>query len=271
MMTSDDAALCPPAGSDPARALPGPPRLVAALDLPTADEALALVGRLEGLPLWLKVGMELFAAAGPDLVRRLAGGAFGLFLDLKFHDIPNTVRRSVERAAALGARMTTLHVSGGEAMCRAAAEGREQAGRTRRSGTDAPGADLLLMGVTVLTSESGREEAVRARVVESALAAREWGLDGVVCSGREAAAVKAACGRDFLCLCPGIRFARTPQRDDQARTCTPYEAALAGADFLVMGRPILMARHPEDAAREALDGMEQAFRERQHSSQADLV
>lgn len=240
------------------------PSLVVALDLPTAGQALALADDLRGLPLWLKVGLELFTAEGPDLVKRLLAKHFVLFLDLKFYDIPNTTQGAVRSATSLGAHMTTLHLSGGEAMCRAAVAGRSQGLEQRMEGVSLNGrADNgpLLMGVTVLTSDAGREEDIRAMVVERALAAKAWGLDGVVCSGHEASAVKAACGRDFLCLCPGIRFVDFSGRDDQARVCTPGQAARAGADFLVMGRPITKAEHPAAAAMAALEEISQALRD----------
>ncbi len=239
------------------------PSLVVALDLPSATEALAMADSLFGLPLWLKVGLELFTAEGPDMVRRLLERRFALFLDLKFYDIPNTVQGAVRSATVLGAHMTTLHVSGGEAMCRAAVDGREQGLKLRRNTSQpdgqTPDNGPLLMGITVLTSEPGREEDIRTTVVRRALLARDWGLDGVVCSGREAAAVKDACGPEFLCLCPGIRFADFAGQDDQARVCTPGQAARAGADFLVMGRPVTRAENPAQAASAALGEIERAF------------
>lgn len=238
----------------PAERGAGRPLLVVAADLPGADQALELAGRLQGLPLWLKVGLELFTATGPLLLERLAACDLPVFLDLKFHDIPNTVQGAVRSAAGLGARMLTVHAGGGRAMCRAAVAGREQARdlwreRNKRE-ENAPWP--LLMGVTVLTSEGGDPETIRRLVVQRALLARESGLDGVVCSGLEAAAVKEACGAEFLCLCPGIRFAGYAGGDDQSRVCTPSMAARAGADFLVMGRPITGAPDPARAARAAL-------------------
>jgi orotidine-5'-phosphate decarboxylase len=227
--------------------------LVVALDVPTADRALELAEALSGLPLWVKVGLELFTAEGPTLTRRLLDMGLPVFLDLKFHDIPNTVAGALVSATRLGVGMITVHMAGGEAMCRAAAEGRATALAGRESGPGGP----LLMGVTVLTSQGGDAEVIRRLVVERALLARACGLDGVVCSGWEAAAVKAACGEDFLCLCPGIRFAEAggAGRGDQARVCTPAQAVAAGADFLVMGRPITKAADPAAAARRALEEM----------------
>lgn len=234
-----------------------PCSLVVALDLPAADQAVAMADALRDLSVWLKVGLELFTAEGPELLRRLGAKGFPLFLDLKFCDIPNTVQGATRSATLLGVRMTTLHISGGEAMCRAAVAGREEAlGAGAPGGSSRP--EPLLMGVTVLTSEAGRDGALQDRVVERALAAKAWGLDGVVCSGLEASAVKAACGKDFLCLCPGIRFAAAPSTDDQARVCTPGQAASAGADFIVMGRPVTQAALPATAAAAALEELRQA-------------
>jgi orotidine-5'-phosphate decarboxylase len=227
--------------------------LVVALDVPTADRALELAEALSGLPLWAKVGLELFTAEGPALARRLLGMGLPLFLDLKVHDIPTTVAGAVASATRLGVGMITLHAAGGEAMCRAAVQGRAEALAGREDGAGGP----LLLGVTVLTSQGGDAEAIRRLVVERARLARACGLDGVVCSGWEAAAVKTACGEDFLCLCPGIRFAEAggAGRGDQARVCAPAQAVAAGADFLVMGRPITKAADPAAAARRALEEM----------------
>lgn len=216
------------------------PVLAIAADVPSEDEALALVQSFSGLPLWIKVGLELYTASGPSVVRRLAEQGFGVFLDLKFHDIPNTVRGAVRSSAREGVRMLTLHAAGGEAMLRAALAGRDDAGSS-----------ALLVAVTVLTSDGGDEEAIRATVVKRALMAKDCGLDGVVCSGRELAAVKKACGPDFLCVCPGIRFA-DGDVNDQARVCTPEQVAAEGADVLVMGRPIVQAHDVAAAAKRVL-------------------
>ena len=240
--------------------------LVVALDFPSVPQALALAESLKELPLWFKVGLELFTAGGPDVVTALLQKDFSVFLDLKFHDIPNTVQSVTRTAAALGVHMTTLHLEGGEAMCRAAVEGRREAlsgkngGGKSACGRAAEGP--LLMGVTVLTStaEKGSGE-IRGLVVERALKAQAWGLDGVVCSGQEAAAVKKACGKDFLCLCPGIRF-RGEAVGDQARVTTPEEAVRDGANFLVMGRPITRDASPRAAAVRALESIAAAQRNR---------
>ena len=243
------------------------PVLVVAADYPRAADAFTLAEELSPLPVWLKVGLELFTAEGPDLVRRLRAMNIPVFLDLKFHDIPNTVKGAVRSACGFGVSMLTIHLAGGEAMCRAAVEGRADALADARTGAqeqerrdaafDVPARGMrgpLLMGVTVLTSE-GSGLPLRERVVERALLAKACGLDGVVCSGLEADAVKEACGHGFLCLCPGIRFAEGQGNDDQARVCTPARAVMAGADFIVMGRPIIRDAFPARAARAALEDM----------------
>lgn len=228
----------------------GKAALVTALDVPGREEALALAralpARVDG-SLWIKVGLELFVAAGPDLLRLLHEDfPFPIFLDLKFHDIPNTVRSACRSAALLGVRMMNIHACGGEAMAVAALEGREQG---VPPGHEKP----LLLAVTVLTSQGG--ERLGEEVLDKALRARAWGLDGVVCSGLEAAAVKAACGEKFICLCPGIRPAAAG-RDDQARICTPAQAVRAGADFLVVGRPVTRAADPGAAVEAILAEMQ---------------
>lgn len=244
-------AHCAPLALLTEERVPDAPVLVVAADCSSPAAAFSLADKLAGLPVWLKVGLELFTAEGPPLARRLAAYPFALFLDLKFHDIPNTVRGAVRSACAPGVRMLSLHVSGGEAMCRAAVAGRDQAADFQG---DACLPVPLLMGVTVLTSEGGDARAVRERVVQLALIAKRSGLDGVVCSGLEAEAVKRACGASFLCLCPGIRFSGGAQ-DDQSRICSPGEAVRAGADFLVMGRPITRADDPAGAVWAAVSQM----------------
>ena len=222
------------------------PRLIVALDLPDAASALAAARRFDGLPVWLKVGLELFTAEGPEVVRTLRKNA-PVFLDLKFHDIPNTVRGAVRSAGRLGAAMMTLHLDGGEDMIRAAVQGKQEAGT---EGT-------LLMGITVLTSqgaEAGTDPA--AVVLERAQRAREWGLDGVVCSGHEATAIKASCP-GLRCLCPGIRPAGSAA-GDQRRVMTPALAIAAGADYLVVGRPITAAPDPLAMARQITEEMASA-------------
>ena len=225
------------------------PSLVVALDFPDAAKALGLAQKLQGLVPWVKVGLELFTAEGPAVVRSLKGMGFKVFLDLKFHDIPNTVRGAARSAARLGVDLTTLHHAGGMRMAEAARQGVEDAG----GGT-------LLFAISVLTSTSLEEagglsgQDMASLVAAKAQNAKAWGMDGMVCSGHEAAAVKKVCGQSFYCLCPGIRLPGAGA-DDQRRVMTPQEAVAAGADFLVMGRPITGAPNPAQAARDALAAM----------------
>lgn len=225
-----------------------PAELVVALDFQTAEEALALAAKVRGAVQWMKVGLELFTAEGPRVVSALKDMDFKVFLDLKFHDIPNTVKGAAKSAAKLGADLATIHHAGGRRMAEAALEGVREAGYPTR-----------LLAISILTSTSPEEAGfsnaaeVTAAVAAKGGEARMWGLSGLVCSGHEAAAVKAACGPGFLCLCPGIRL--EPAADDQRRVMTPAEAVRAGADFIVMGRPIARAANPKDAALRALEFM----------------
>lgn len=230
-------------------------RVFVALDVPAAADALALgerLGLLSGDPAdprpGVKVGLELFTGAGPPILEDLAGRGLRVFCDLKLHDIPTTVERA---AAALGERgvwMLSAHASGGRAMLEAAVAG-ARAGAARK-GLPAP----RVLAVTVLTSLDagalrdaiGLTEDVQAATVRLARLARAAGCDGVVCSPREAAAVKAACGPGFLVVTPGTRPAWAGA-DDQRRTGTPAEAIAAGADYLVVGRPVTAALDPRAA------------------------
>lgn len=220
-------------------------RLVVALDFPEAAPALVLARSLKGTVPWVKVGLELFTAEGPGIVSRLRDMDFRVFLDLKLHDIPNTVRGAVLAAAAAGADMLTLHASGGSRMLAAAAEARE--------GLEKDAAPLL-MAVTMLTSLTPEdtagiyEKGPAEMVLDLAAKAFHSGMNGVVCSPLEAKSVKAATDKRFLCLTPGIREPGATQPDDQRRTATPAEAVAAGADFLVVGRPITRAADPAAAA-----------------------
>lgn len=238
-------------------------RLAVALDVSDLDGAEALIKLLADVPGWLKVGGELFTAAGPAALAAASGSA-RVFLDTKLHDIPNTVARSVAAATRHGVGMLTLHASGGSDMLRAA---REAADATASEvGTDPP----LLVAVTVLTSltdarlaEIGLNAAVEdqvARLVDLAIGA---GIDGVVASPREAAAIRRRTAGTPLCLVtPGIRSASDPS-DDQARSATPSAAISDGADLLVVGRPVLRAASPAVAARRLIDEIEEALRARQ--------
>jgi orotidine-5'-phosphate decarboxylase len=210
--------------------------------------ALALARQLRGSAGLLKVGSQLFTSEGPRAVQKLAGLGFGVFLDLKYHDIPNTVAGAVSAAAALpGVRMMTLHASGDIEMIRAARGA--LAGRKNRP---------ALLAVTLLTSldaaglrRIGIQGSPAARVVALARLAKKAGLDGVVASAHEAKAIRRACGPRFLIVVPGIRPA-SASTDDQARVATPTDAIRAGANYLVVGRPITGADDPAAAAQAIL-------------------
>lgn len=215
-------------------------RVIVALDYPDADSATALVERLSPGSCRLKIGKELFTREGPPLVRRFVEQGHDVFLDLKFHDIPNTVARACEAAAALGVWMINVHASGGSKMMRAAREALE-GGDGRRP---------LLIAVTVLTSMGGedlRELGIEAdpqtQVSRLADLAHRAGLDGVVCSPREAAPLRAQLGGSFTLVTPGVRPSGAGL-DDQTRVMTPGDAIRAGSDYLVMGRPIIQAPDP---------------------------
>lgn len=214
-------------------------KIIVALDFPDAASALALVSRLDPALCRLKVGKELFTAAGPDLVRTLAGRGFEIFLDLKFHDIPNTVAAACRAAASLGVWMLNVHASGGRRMLEAARDAL---------------ADLahppLLIAVTVLTSMSGEDlaetgvaDSPAGQVLRLARLTQSCQLDGVVCSAQEAALLRASLGTDFRLVTPGIRPAGADAAD-QRRVMTPVEALKAGATDLVIGRPITGAIDP---------------------------
>ena len=236
------------------------PQLAVALDFPEKQRALALASQLRGTVPWCKVGMELFTHAGPGLLEELSVMGFSIFLDLKFYDIPNTVAQAVKAAAAVGLNMLTLHCQGGERMCRAAAEAAADAAANAAAGLAGP--RPLLFGVTVLTSFApGEMPGITAQpsdfALELARQAGPWGLDGVVCSGHEAAAIKANCP-GLRCLCPGIRPAGSAA-GDQRRIMTPALAVAAGADYLVVGRPITAAADPLATAKQIVAEMASAL------------
>jgi len=217
----------------------GGPRVVVALDMPGAESALAFAARVTPDQCRLKVGYELFTAAGPALVEALAAKGFEVFLDLKFHDIPNTVARACSVAADLGVWMLNVHAFGGQRMMDAAREELEK--HQRRP---------LLIAVTVLTSHDAADLAgiglpatPESQVLQLAALAKASGLDGVVCSAREAAGLRARHGPGFRLVTPGIRPAGSAA-DDQRRIVTPLEAVQAGAHYLVIGRPITQAADP---------------------------
>ena len=227
-------------------------RVIVPLDVPDADSALALASRLDAKLCRVKVGKELFVAAGPDIVGRLQQRGFEVFLDLKFHDIPNTVEGACRAAARLGVWMMNVHASGGAVMMRAAREAIEGVARPP-----------LLIAVTVLTSLRDADmQAVgfSGGVVESvdrlARLTRECGLDGVVCSAQEATRIRDAVGSDFVLVTPGIRLPNAVA-DDQARVVTPAEAVRLGAHYLVIGRPITQS--PDPAA--TLESIRQSLQE----------
>jgi orotidine-5'-phosphate decarboxylase len=224
--------------------------VLVALDVPSAARAVALADQLRGTVGGFKIGKQLFTAEGPAIVRALAERGDKVFLDLKFHDIPNTVAGAVAAAVATGAWMVNVHCSGGGAMMRAAAEAAEAA--AARAGTPRP----LVIGVTVLTSmtdavlaEVGVARPVMDQVLHLAALAQTSGLDGVVASPLETAAIRQACGA-FAIVTPGIRAAATAGSDDQARTMSAADAVAAGATYLVIGRPITGAADPRAAAAE---------------------
>jgi len=230
-------------------------RLIVALDVPKADAARALVDRLAGHVGLFKVGSQLFTAAGPELVQEIVGRGEKVFLDLKFHDIPNTVAGAVASATRLGVSLVDVHGLGGRAMVEAAV------GALPAMGT-------RLLAITILTShdqETLGEIGVNGSMVESvrrlAQLAKEAGADGVVVSPQEVATVREACGSDFLIVTPGIRPAGAAL-GDQARAATPAAALAAGADYLVVGRPITEAADPAAAADAIVREMETALRTR---------
>ena len=225
-------------------------RLLVALDVDNAERALTIAGQVRGIAGGLKVGSRLFTMAGPDLVRRLVDSGTRVFLDLKFHDIPNTVAQAIDAAVRTGAWMMTIHASGGTAMMQAAA--RAAADAAAVLGRPSP----LVIAVTVLTSmdePSLRDTGVARPLLEHVLAlagmAQAAGLQGVVASPHETAAIRRACGPAFAIVTPGIRGAAAGQeRNDQARTMGPAEAVAAGASYIVVGRPIIEAKDPRAAA-----------------------
>jgi orotidine-5'-phosphate decarboxylase len=221
--------------------------LILVLDAPSPRDVTPALKQLQGTVRWVKIGLEMFTACGPDCVREIAGLGFKVFLDLKLHDIPNTVAKSVESVSKLPIQMLTLHTSGGREMMQWAVKAQQQA---------APG--LLLLGVTVLTStsaaglaETGVTDSPEKQVVRLGKLAIDSGLRGLVCSPLEIAPLRAALPADVTLVTPGIR-PRGAQADDQSRVMTPAEAAGAGATFLVIGRPIFKAPDPVSAAREIL-------------------
>ena len=221
--------------------------LILVLDTPSPRAVAPVLTRLAGTVRWVKIGLEMFTACGPDCVREIAGLGFDVFLDLKLHDIPNTVAKAVESAARLPIRMLTLHTSGGHEMMQWAVKAQE---------AHAP--QLTLLGVTVLTSMGetelravGVSDSPAQQVVRLGQLAVDAGLRGLVCSPLEITPLRAALPRKVRLVTPGIR-PRDARTDDQTRVMTPADAARIGADFIVVGRPIFAAPDPVAAARAIL-------------------
>ncbi len=224
--------------------------IIVAVDSPSLAEAVALADRLSPSLCRLKVGKELFTACGPAVVEALQKRGFEIFLDLKFHDIPNTVGSACRSAAALGVWMVDVHVSGGPAMMEAA-----------RRGVDSAARPPLLVGITVLTSLGeadlptiGLSGPIPVAVERLARLAQTCGLDGVVCSAVEAQPLRASMGPDFALVTPGIRPAGSASQD-QVRVVTPFDALRAGASHLVIGRPITQASDPRQTLQTILDSI----------------
>jgi len=237
--------------------------LVIALDVDSAVKALDLVERLRGLAGMFKIGNQLFTAEGPEIVRKITGLGEQVFLDLKFHDIPNTVARAAVAAARMGVAIFNVHASGGSAMMRTTSDALKEA--AAKEGWQCP----LVLGVTVLTSmndetlvELGLGGTTETQVIRLAKLSANSGLDGVVASPHEIRAVRDAVGKPgFVILTPGIRPGGVVSKagaDDQSRVMTAGEAIRAGADFIVVGRPITSASDVAQAARRMLEEVEQA-------------
>jgi orotidine-5'-phosphate decarboxylase len=221
--------------------------LILVLDAPSPAAVTPVLRQLQGTVRWVKVGLEMFTACGPDCVRAVADLGFNVFLDLKLHDIPNTVAKAVQSVSRLPIGMLTVHASGGREMMQWAAKAQQE---------NAP--DLLLLGVTVLTStsaaglhETGVPEAPAQQVLRLGRLAADSGLRGLVCSPLEIAPLRQNLPADIALVTPGIR-PQGSQADDQTRIMTPAEAAQAGANYLVIGRPIFKAPDPVAAARTIL-------------------
>lgn len=225
-------------------------RLIVALDVPNARAASQLVQQIGEHAGIYKIGLQLFTAEGPDLVRDLVASGHRIFLDLKLHDIPNTVAGAVKSALSLGASMLTVHASGGSEMLRAA--------------TEAAAGKVSVLAVTVLTSldesdliETGVDSGLAEQAVRLALLAQSVGCPGVVTSPREVREVRQACGPGLVIVTPGVRPIGSA-KDDQERTATPAQAIAAGASHIVVGRPITRAENPAQAAQAVLAEMAEA-------------
>jgi orotidine-5'-phosphate decarboxylase len=240
--------------------MPTKEKIIVALDVPSAEAAVRVAETLRGHVGMFKAGLEVFTAEGPAVVRELVAAGHRVFLDLKLHDIPNTVRAAAQQAGMLGASLLTVHASGGRKMMEAAVEGVRAAAKAR--GVTRP---TRVLAVTALTSlgaadlaEVGLQGTPEEVVMRLARLAQASVVDGVVASPREIGAIRRACGADFLIVTPGIRPVAGAS-DDQARTATPATAIRAGADYLVIGRPITGAADPAAAADDIASEMEAAL------------
>ena len=240
--------------------MPAKEKIIVALDVPSAEAALQVAQKLHGHVGMFKVGSEVFTAEGPVVARYLVATGEQVFLDLKFHDIPNTVRAAAHHAGMLGASLLTIHASGGRKMMEAAVEGVRTAAQER--GAARPTRVLAVTALTSLGAEDlaqvGFQGSAEEVVVRLARLAQAAGVDGVVASPREIAVIRQACGPNFLIVTPGIRPA-SGTSDDQARTATPESAIRAGADYLVIGRPITGAADPAAAADSIASEMDKAL------------
>lgn len=235
-------------------------KIIVALDVPTKEEALAIVDELGDKVGAYKIGMQLYNACGPEIIEEVAKRKGRIFLDLKFHDIPNTVASAARVAANLGVYMFNVHACGGSTMMKAAADALKE--EAAKLGVERP----LLIAVTVLTSmneeelqgEVGISRSLNEQVAAMAKLAKDCGLDGVVASAKEIKLIREACGDDFLIVTPGIR-PRDAAADDQKRIKTPGEAVADGADYLVIGRPITKAADRTAAVANIVADIESAL------------
>ncbi|MBV8141873.1 MAG: orotidine-5'-phosphate decarboxylase [Verrucomicrobia bacterium] len=230
---------------------PAKNRIIVPLDVPTAQAARRLIKAIGGTVGFFKIGSQLFTSTGPSIVEEVRASGSKVFLDLKYHDIPNTVRHAVQSASALGVEMLTIHLSGGRAMCEAAVVGRGIS-------------NVLLLGVMVLTSlddlslsEIGFRNSVEDAVLLLAELARNVGITGLVASPKELGLLRQRFGSSFTTVIPGIRPAGS-DAGDQKRILTPRQAVEAGADYLVIGRPITASSDPKAAVQRSIDELEQA-------------
>jgi len=227
-------------------------RLIVALDLDSEEKAVAMAEKLKNEIRFFKIGLELFSSCGPSIVTRIIETDCEIFLDLKFHDIPNTVAKAARAVTRLGVYMFNVHALGGYEMMKAAAEA--AASEAKALGIDRP----KVLAVTILTSMDqkalknvGVNANIKNQVTRLAKLAKSAGLDGVVVSAKEAKAIRQALGEDFLVITPGVRPTAS-ETHDQKRIATPRQAIKAGASFIVVGRPITEAKDPVDAARNIL-------------------